>query len=558
MDKIWLKSYPPGVPAEIETDEFASLDAMLAASVARHPEKVAFIGMGASLTYADFDRHVGDFAACLRRVLGLPKGAHVAVMLPNVLTCPVCIFGVLRAGCVVVNCNPLYTASELEFQLRDSGAGTIVVLESFAHVLAEIVDRTRVDNIIVVRLGDLLGPIRGALVDFVARHLRRKVPAWKLPRHTDFATALALGRRRPFLPETVAGEDTAFLQYTGGTTGVCKGAMLTHRNMLANLAQAHAWVRGVLAEGAELVLTALPLYHIFAIMANLLLFVRIGGSNLLIADPRDVRGLVRQMAKHSVTALTGVNTLFDALLRDARFVALDLGRLKVSLGGGASIQKSVAERWQALTGRPLIEAYGLTETSPAVTINPLDIPEFNGSIGLPLPSTEIAIRDDDGRDLGIGEAGELCVRGPQVMRGYFKHPQETAHVFTADGFLRTGDVVTIDEAGFLRIVDRKKDLILVSGFNVYPNEVEDVLAMHPGVLEAAAVGVPDERTGEAVKIFVVRRDASLTRDELIRHCRQYLTPYKRPRQVEFRSELPKSPLGKTLRRRLREQAPGGG
>ena len=510
--------------------------------------------MGACLSYAGLDRHVGDFAGYLQAVLKLPKGARVALMLPNVLAYPVCLFGVLRAGAVVVNCNPQYTSSELAFQLRDAGAETIVILENFAYVLAAVIAQTPVRNVVIVRLGDLLGATKGALVNFVVKYVKRKVPAWSLPHYTDFSTAMTVGQgqAQAFSPVKLTGADLAFLQYTGGTTGVCKGAMLTHRNMLANLAQASVWVRPQLVEGEEMVLTALPLYHIFAITANCLLFLRLGASNLLITDPRDIPGLVRTFASHPVTVLTGVNTLFNALLRNKRFVSLDFYRLKVALGGGTAVQQAVAEHWQAVTGKPLVEAYGLTEASPAVTINPLDAPVFTGSIGLPMPSTEIAIRAENGSAAPLGEPGELCVRGPQVMQGYYRQPAETANVFTADGFLRTGDVAVIDAKGFVRIVDRKKDMIIVSGFNVYPNEIEAVVAMHPGVLESAAVGVPDERTGEAVVLFVVSQDASLSAERLIVHCRHRLSRYKVPTRIVFRSELPKSNVGKVLRRALRE------
>ena len=551
MDRIWLKSYPAGIPADIDVDEFASLGALFEKSARQFGSRTAYINMDKAVSYAELDRLTRDFAAYCQSVLGLERGARIAVMMPNVLQYPICIFGALRAGLTVVNCNPLYTPRELEHQLNDSGAEAIVVVENFAHVLQEVLSRTGVKHIVVTGLGDMLGTVKGGLVNFVVRHVKKLVPAFSLPQATGFKTALSRGAAAAFTPVAVNHDDIAFLQYTGGTTGVSKGAMLSHGNIIANLQQAHAWLKPYLAEGREIIITALPLYHIFALTANCLTFLKIGATNVLVTNPRDIPGFVKELAKYPFTTITGVNTLFNALLNDPGFAKLDFSKLNVSLGGGMAVQRAVAEKWKQVTGNTLIEAYGLTETSPAATINPLNLAAYNGSIGLPVPSTEVAIRDDEGRDLALGEAGELCVRGPQVMKGYWNRPDETAKVIMADGFLRTGDVAVIDEKGFIRIVDRKKDMILVSGFNVYANEVEAVVAMHPGVLEVAAVGVPDEKSGEAVKIFVVKRDEGLTAEALIAYCRENLTGYKVPRQVEFRSELPKTNVGKILRRALR-------
>jgi len=553
VDKIWLKSYQQGVPAEIELSEFESLGELFEKSVAQYRDRVAYINMGVELTYGELDKLSRDFAAYLQSVLKLPLGARVAVMMPNTLQYPICIFGALRAGYVVVNVNPLYTPRELEHQLKDSGAEVIVILENFADVLQQVLSKTPVKHIVLARLGDMLGFPKGAVVNFVVKYVKKMVPTFTLPRAVIFRAALAKGASAELKSVAVAQEDLAFLQYTGGTTGVSKGAMLTHRNILANLAQAHAWIRPALGTEQHLVVTALPLYHIFALTANCFTFFKVGASNLLITNPRDIPAFVAELAKHPFTVITGVNTLFNALLNNDAFRALDFGKLKVTLGGGMAVQKAVAEKWKQVTGKPLIEAYGLTETSPAATINPLDIPEYNGSIGLPISSTEVVIRSEAGEDVPLGERGELCVRGPQVMKGYYNRPEETAKVIMPDGFLLTGDIAVMDEKGFVRIVDRKKDMILVSGFNVYPNEVEDVVAQHPGVLEVAAVGVPHNKSGEAVKIFVVKKDQALTAEALIAHCREHLTGYKVPGQVEFRSELPKTNVGKILRRELRDE-----
>lgn len=554
MEKIWLKSYQEGVSTEIDLNQYQSLGEMFEQSVAKFRERPAYINMGVQISYGQIDKLSRDFAAYLQKVLKLPKGARIAVMMPNILQYPITVLGALRAGYVVVNVNPLYTPRELEHQLRDSGAEVIVILENFAVTLEQVIANTPVKHVVMARLGDMLGFPKGAVVNFVVKYVKKMVPAANVPGAVNYRTALSKGAAEELSSVVVGHDDLAFLQYTGGTTGVAKGAMLLHRNILANLAQAHAWIRPDIGEENNLIVTALPLYHIFALTANCFTFLKIGATNLLITNPRDIPGLVAEMGRYPFTALTGVNTLFNAMLNNETFCALDFSRLKVTLGGGMAVQRAVAEKWKKVTGKPLIEAYGLTETSPAVAINPLDIPEYTGAIGLPISSTEVALRDDAGRDVPIGERGELCVRGPQVMHGYYNRPEETAKVMTADGFLMTGDIAVMDERGFVRIVDRKKDMILVSGFNVYPNEVEDVVAHHPGVLEVAAVGVPHEKSGEAVKIFVVKKDPALTPETLIAHCREHLTGYKVPSTVEFRNELPKTNVGKILRRELRDEA----
>ena len=563
MEKIWLKSYMPGVPEEVDLDEFSSLADLFDKSVGKYAARTAYINMGRALGYAELNRQARNFAAYLQTVLKLPRGARIALMMPNLLQYPVCLFGALRAGYIVVNCNPLYTPRELEHQLKDSGAEAIVIVENFAHVLQEVLAQGTVPlrHVMVTGLGDMLGAVKGPLINLAVRYIKKMVPTYRLPDAVRLKNALAQGAAAEFQTVRITRDDIAFLQYTGGTTGVAKGAMLTHGNIVANLQQAHAWLTPVLNPGqTELIVTALPLYHIFALTANCLTFLKVGAANVLITNPRDIPGFVKELSRHRFTCLTGVNTLFNALLQHPDFARLDFSGLKITLGGGMAVQRPVAERWKQVTGHPLIEAYGLTETSPAATINPLDLPDYNGSIGLPLPSTEVAIRSDDGQYLAVGETGEICVRGPQVMKGYWNRPEETAKVLLADGFLLTGDVGIMDERGFVRIVDRKKDMILVSGFNVYPNEIEDVVAAHPGVLEVAAIGVPDEKSGEAVMIFVVKKDAALTAESIIAHCKQTLTGYKIPRHIEFRSELPKTNVGKILRRALRDEylaRPGG-
>jgi long-chain acyl-CoA synthetase len=550
----WLASYPAGVPAEIDLDEFPSIVSILETSCDRYRTHVAFENMGRELTYDDIDRLSRDFAAYLIHVVKLKKGDRVALMLPNVLQYPVAIFGVLRAGMTVVNTNPMYTARELKHQLVDSGASAILVLDNFASVLAEVVKETPVRHVMTTGVGDMLGFPKGAIVNFVLKYVKKAVPEYDLPGAVRFNDALARGRGKPLPEIDVQPGDIAFLQYTGGTTGVAKGAMLTHRNLVANMQQASVWIGTNAKPGAEHIITALPLYHIFALTANCLVFMKFGGVNHLITNPRDMPGFVKSMSKIPFTAITGVNTLFNGLLNTPGFDQLDFSRLHLSLGGGMAVQRAVADRWKQVTGNTLIEAYGLTETSPACCMNPLDLAEYNGAIGLPIPSTIVCVQDEDGRELPHGEVGELCVKGPQVMKGYWQRPEETAKVMTADGWLRTGDMAKMDDYGFFFIVDRKKDMILVSGFNVYPNEIEDVIATHPGVLEVAAVGVPDEKSGEAVKVVIVKKDPALTAEDIKAHCKTSLTGYKLPRYVEFRSELPKSNVGKILRRELRDNA----
>ncbi len=552
MEKIWLKHYPAGVPAEIDVNEFRSIGDLFAKSVKLYGPRKAYINMDKAITYAELDRLSADFGSYCQSVLKLPKGARIALMMPNLLQYPICLYGALRAGYTVVNCNPLYTERELEHQLKDSAAEAIVIVENFAHVLENVVARTPIKHVLVTQLGDMLDFPKRMIVNLVVKHVKKMVPAWNLPRAIELRDALIEGHRFPLQAVEVGHDDIAFLQYTGGTTGVSKGAMLTHRNIIANLQQAHAWIAPFLRE-EEIIITALPLYHIFALTANCLTFFKIGATNVLITNPRDIPGFIKEIGKYKFSTITGVNTLFNAMLNNPEFAKLDLSQLHLTLGGGMAVQRAVAERWKEITGATLIEAYGLTETSPAATMNPIDIIEYNGTIGLPISSTEVTIRDDAGKDLALGEPGELCVRGPQVMKGYWNRPEETAKVIMPDGFLRTGDVAVMDSSGYVKIVDRKKDMILVSGFNVYPNEIEDVLAMHPGVLESAAVGVPDPKTGEAVKIYVVKKDPDLTEASLLEHCRANLTGYKVPRQIAFRNELPKTNVGKILRRELRDE-----
>jgi len=553
MDKIWIKTYPTGVPAEISIDHVPSLVALFEDACRKYAEKMAYVSMGREMTYGELDSLTRDFAGWLQS-LGLKKGDRVALMMPNLLQYPVALFGTLRAGCVVVNCNPLYTPRELEHQLKDSGATAIVIVENFANTLQQVIAKTVVKHVVVTPMGEMLGMLKGTLVNLVVRHVKKLVPAWSLPGSINFTSALAAGRRHGLDPVTLGHDDLAFLQYTGGTTGVSKGAMLTHANISSNVMQAYSWIKPVVNEGEEFIITALPLYHIFALTANCLTFLMIGARNLLIANPRDIPGFVKEWAKYPITVVTGVNTLFNALLNNPEFAALDFSTMKVTLGGGMAVQGPVADRWRKVTGTPLLQAYGLTETSPAATINPLHMTEFNGSIGLPISSTEVAIRDDSGKEVPLGQVGEICIRGPQVMKGYWQRPEETANVMYGDGFLKTGDMGYIDHLGYVFLVDRKKDMILVSGFNVYPNEVEEAVAMHEGVSDVAAIGVHDDNSGEAVKIFVVRKDPNLTAEELIAHCRKQLTGYKVPKHVEFRADLPRTNVGKILRRALKEGA----
>ncbi|MFV8797253.1 long-chain-fatty-acid--CoA ligase FadD [Yersinia sp. LJYL362] len=552
MEKVWLKRYPADVPAEIDPDRYSSLVEMFENAALRYSDQPAFINMGEVMTFRKLEERSRAFAAYLQQGLGLQKGDRVALMMPNLLQYPIALFGILRAGMVVVNVNPLYTPRELEHQLNDSGAAAIVIVSNFAHTLEKIVFKTQVKHVILTRMGDQLSTAKGTLVNFVVKYIKRLVPKYYLPDAISFRTALQKGRRMQYVKPDVINTDMAFLQYTGGTTGVAKGAMLTHRNMQSNLEQAKAAYAPLLQPGHELVVTALPLYHIFALTMNCLLFIELGGRSLLITNPRDIAGMVKELSRYPFTAMTGVNTLFNALLNNEEFTQLDFSTLRLSVGGGMPVQKAVAEKWEKLTGKHLLEGYGLTECSPLVTGNPYDLKHYSGSIGLPVPSTDVRLVDDEGNDVALGEPGELWVRGPQVMLGYWQRPEATDEVLK-DGWLATGDIATLDEQGFLRIVDRKKDMILVSGFNVYPNEIEDVVALHAKVLESAAVGVPNEVSGETVKLFVVKKDASLTQEELLTHCRRYLTGYKVPKIVEFRDELPKSNVGKILRRELRDE-----
>ncbi|MCZ4058290.1 long-chain-fatty-acid--CoA ligase FadD [Pantoea sp. LMR881] len=553
MNKVWLKRYPADVPAEISADRYTSLIDLFEQGAKRYADQPAFWNMGQKMTYRQLDEQSRAFAAYLQNALHLKPGERVALMMPNLLQYPVALFGVLRAGLVVVNVNPLYTPRELKHQLNDSGASAIVIVSNFAHTLEKVVAETAVKHVILTRMGDQLAPVKATLVNFVIKYIKRLVPKYHLPGAISFRSVLQLGAEMPYQRPDVSNDDIAFLQYTGGTTGVAKGAMLTHRNMQANLEQTRATYGKVLRDGKECVVTALPLYHIFALTVNGLLFFELGGQNLLITNPRDIPGFVRELSRFPFSALTGVNTLFNALLNDADFNKLDFSTLRLSAGGGMAVQKAVAERWEKLTGHYLLEGYGLTECSPLVSVNPYDISCHTGSIGLPVPSTDIRVVDDAGNDVLPGEPGELCIRGPQVMLGYWQRPDATAEVLK-NGWLHSGDIVTVDQEGFIRIVDRKKDMILVSGFNVYPNEIEDVLMQHPKVREAAAIGVPSDLSGEAVKVCVVKKDQSLTKDELLDHCRRQLTGYKVPKIIEFREELPKTNVGKILRRELRDDA----
>jgi long-chain acyl-CoA synthetase len=551
MDRIWLKSYPPGVPADINPNEFRSLVDLFDSSIRKYGERPAYHSMGKTLSFAELERLSRDFGAWLQ-AKGLGKGARVAIMMPNCLQYPVAMFGTLRAGCTVVNVNPLYTARELEHQLKDSGAEAIVVLENFGRVLQEVRARTPLKHVIITSLGEMLG-VKGVIVNLVVRKVKKMVPAYELPGAFSMKDALAEGKGKPLNTPALTHDDVAFLQYTGGTTGVSKGAMLLHRNVIAALLQYRAWLAPAIGNERPVIITALPLYHIFSLTVNALNMMVVGGENVLITNPRDIPGFVKELGKHKYTIITGVNTLFNALLNHPEFAKLDFSSVKLAVGGGMAVQKAVADRWKQVTGTTLIEGYGLTETSPSATANPLNIPEYNGSIGIPMSSTEVVLRDDNDRDVASGQPGEICIRGPQVMAGYWQRPDETAKVIGKDGFLHTGDIGIMDEKGFIRIVDRKKDMILVSGFNVYPNEIEQVVAMHPGVLECAAIGVVDEHSGEVPKVFVVKKDPQLTEQDVLEHCKKELTGYKRPKYVEFRSELPKTNVGKILRRALREE-----
>lgn len=555
MEKIWLKEYPPGVPANIDPNVYRSLTDLLQTSFSRFGSRPAYSNFDHTLSYAELDRLSLAFGAYLQQQLGLHKGSRVALMMPNLLQYPVALCGILRAGLVVVNVNPLYTARELRYQLTDSGASAIVILENFAHTLEQVLADYPIAHVIVTGVGDLLPPARRQLINLGVRYLKRLVPRWHIPGALRFNRVLAAGWRLALQPVDPDPADLAFLQYTGGTTGVAKGAMLSHGNLVANVLQVDAWLADIIEPGREVVIAALPLYHIFSLTVNCLVFSSLGCHSILITNPRDLKGFVKTLRRYPFSVLTGVNTLYNALLNTPGFAELDFSQLKAAIAGGMALQQAVARRWKQVTGHPLLEGYGLTEAAPVVCVNPLTLSDYNGSIGLPLPSTEVCIRTDGGGEAEPGAIGELCIRGPQVMRGYWNQPAETTLVLDSDGWLRSGDMARIDDRGYCYIVDRKKDMILVSGFNVYPNEVEDVLATHPAIEETAVVGVADRRSGEIVKAFVVSRDPALRAEDVIRHCRQHLTSYKVPRQVEFRRELPKTNVGKILRRALRDDPP---
>ena len=550
IDRIWLKSYPDGVPAEIDADNFASINEIFDQSCRKYANLPAFTCMGKSITYAELDGLAMAFARYLQGTLKLVKGDRVAVMMPNILQYPVAVFGILRAGLIVVNCNPLYTPRELEHQLCDSGASAIIIVENFAHTLEQVIAKTPIRQVITTQLGDLLGFPKSLMVNYVVKHRKKLVPAWHLSGAIPLKSALAMGRAAPFTPPAMANADLAFLQYTGGTTGVSKGAMLTHRNLVANMQQVGNWTGGRLESGREVVMQPLPLYHIFA-LSGCLVFMRIGCETVLISNPRDMPAFIKELSSRRWNVLNGVNTLFNSLLNAPGFDKIDFSGLKLALGGGMAVQRAVAEKWKLVTGKPLIEAYGLTETSPAACINPLTLDDFNGCIGLPISSTIMTIRDDDENILPVGERGEIYIQGPQVMLGYWQRPEETAKVMAGDGAFKTGDIGIMDERGFFKIVDRKKDMILVSGFNVYPNEIEDVVASCPGVLEVCAVAAADEKSGEVVRVVIVKKDPSLSKERVMEHCRANLTGYKLPRIIEFWDQLPKTNVGKVLRREVK-------
>lgn len=553
MEKIWLKSYQEGVRAEVDVRAYSSIIDVLHTSVKKFGPQPSFSNMGTTLTYTQTATLVNQFTSYLQNVLKLQKGERVAIMMPNVLQYPVAVFGVLQAGGVVVNVNPLYTPRELAHQLIDSGATAIIVLENFAHTVEKVLEQTSLKQVIVASMGDMLGWLKGTLVNFMLRKVKKMVKPFHLPQSITFPQALALGKKQRFTPVPLGLEDLALLQYTGGTTGISKGAMLTHGNIVANMQQASEWIKANLVPGQEVVVTPLPLYHIFSLTVNIMIFANAGSKNILITNPRDINALVKVLQSNRVTVMSGVNTLFNALIHNEKFKKIDFSSWKLVLGGGMATQKNVAQEWKAITGVPIIDAYGLTEASPGVCANPLNNPEYTGTAGLPVSNTDIEIRDDNGKVLGIGEVGELWVHGPQVMKGYWNRPEETAKVLDSRGFVATGDMAEIDAKGYVRLVDRKKDMILVSGFNVYPNEIEEIVAAMPEVLEAACIGVPNEKTGEAIKLFVVKRDPALTREQIIAYCRQNLTGYKVPKDIEFCEELPKSAVGKILRKDLRTE-----
>lgn len=554
MEKLWLNSYEQGVNAEIDITQYSSISDVFRQSVEKFAHQPAFQNMGKTLTYAEVGKLAENFASYLQNVLKLPRGERVAIMLPNLLQYPIALFGILQAGLVAVNTNPLYTPRELEHQLKDSGATTIIVLENFANTLELVLPRTQIKHVIVASVGEMFGFFKGTLMNFVLRKIKKMVPEYRISGAIPFQTTLKEGAAHTFRPVTLTREDTALLQYTGGTTGVAKGAILSHGNICANMLQAKEWIKNQLREGKETVIAALPLYHIFALTVNLMIFTNAGSKIILITNPRDMKGFIGELKKERISVFIGVNTLFNGMVNQPDFAAVDFSNLRLTLGGGMATQKAVAEKWKKITGTPIVEAYGLTEASPGVCCNPLNIEAYSGGIGLPVPSTEVELRDADGKEVGIGQPGELWVRGPQVMKGYWNRPEETAKTIDARGFLETGDIAVMDEKGWLKLVDRKKDLIVVSGFNVYPNEIEEVISHNDKVMEVACIGVPNEKTGEALKVFVVKKDPSLTKEELIEFCRTELTAYKVPKDIEFRDELPKSNVGKILRRELREQA----
>lgn len=554
MEKIWLKNYQPGVPATIEDqmEKYNSIPDLLEESFKTYTDKPAFHCMGKNLTYGEIDILSRKFAHYLDTKLGLKKGDRVALMMPNILQYPVALFGILRAGMVAVNVNPLYTPRELEHQLKDAEVSAIIIFENACHTLEPVLTNTKIKYVITTSIGDMLGFPKSLLVNFVIKKIKKMVPAWKIEGTINFMNALKEGDAEKFQKPVLSKNDIAFLQYTGGTTGVAKGAILLHKNIIANICQARAWLAPLLRNGDEIIITPLPLYHIFSLTVSCI-FASIGGHNVLITNPRDMPGFVKELKKWKFTVITGVNTLFNGLLNNPGFKDVDFSSARICLGGGMAVQKAVAEKWKKVTGKVLIEAYGLTETSPAACVNPLNITEYNGFIGLPIPSTEVVIKDDQEKTLAIGETGEICIRGPQVMPGYWHRDDETAKSMTSDGFIKTGDIGIMNNDGYIKIVDRKKDMILVSGFNVYPNEIEDVVSQHPKVFEVAAIGVPDEKTTEAIKLFIVKKDPTLTTEEIIKYCRENLTNYKIPRHVEFRTELPKTNVGKILRKDLKGQ-----
>lgn len=554
MEKLWLNSYEQGVNAEIDITQYSSISDVFRQSVEKFAHQPAFQNMGKTLTYAEVGKLAEDFASYLQNVLKLPRGERVAIMLPNLLQYPIALFGILQAGLVAVNTNPLYTPRELEHQLKDSGATTIIVLENFANTLELVLPRTQIKHVIVASVGEMFGFFKGTLINFVLRKIKKMVPEYRISGAIPFQTTLKEGAAHTFRPVTLTREDTALLQYTGGTTGVAKGAILSHGNICANMLQAKEWIKNQLREGKETVIAALPLYHIFALTVNLMIFTNAGSKIILITNPRDMKGFIGELKKERISVFIGVNTLFNGMVNQPDFATVDFSNLRLTLGGGMATQKAVAEKWKKITGTPIVEAYGLTEASPGVCCNPLNIEAYSGGIGLPVPSTEVELRDADGKEVPVGQPGELWVRGPQVMQGYWNRPEETAKTIDARGFLETGDIAVMDEKGWLKLVDRKKDLIVVSGFNVYPNEIEEVISHNDKVMEVACIGVPNEKTGEALKVFVVKKDPSLTKEELIEFCRTELTAYKVPKDIEFRDELPKSNVGKILRRELREQA----